>query len=159
MIREASGAGICWGYTGLRVLMEEGRGPSSMSTSCPLCMNMRRDGESRGCREAGERDLVIKSSLDSRVYLGHDRLKKRGGMGGCGVPTLTDFTQGQRNTPGVSDLGGGRGKWAWRGTGYKVLYNRYADTWRRIRTSHQTCVCPFTPAGATEAPPGEQHRC
>lgn len=106
-----------------------------MSTSCPLCMNMRRDGESRGCREAGERDLVIKSSLDSRVYLGHDRLKKRGGMGGCGVPTLTDFTQGQRNTPGVSDLGGGRGKWAWRGTGYKVLYNRYADTWRRIRTS------------------------
>lgn len=88
-----------------------------MSTSCPPGMDMRRDGESRGCREAGERDLVIKSSLDSRVYLGHDRLKKRGGMGGCGVPTLTDFTQGQRNTPGVSGSGGWEGKMGVEGYG------------------------------------------
>jgi hypothetical protein len=104
-------------------------------------MDMRRDGESRGCREAGERDLVIKSSLHQRVYLGllgHDRLKKRGGMG-CGVPTTLASRKGHdgaRPSAGGVQMGGAsvRGDTTWR-----VLYNRYEETWRRVRTRH-ACV-------------------
>lgn len=112
-------------------------------------MDMRRDGESRGCREAGERDLVIKSSLHQRVYLGllgHDRLKKRGGMG-CGVPTTLASRKGHdgaRPSAGGVQMGGA----SVRGTRYNM-----ARTVQQVRGdlaagTYQACVCPFTPAGA-----------
>lgn len=78
-----------------------------MLKSCPLGMGMRRDGESRGRREAGERDLVIKS----RVYLGPCQDLRRGGMGG-GSALYPGLERKGRYRP-KHPLGCGRGGRGW----------------------------------------------
>lgn len=121
-----------------------------MSTSCPLCMDMRRDGESRGCREAGERDLVIKSSLHRRVYLGMTGLRREVGWG-VRCADDTDFAQGMIAHPsggawGVESEGGVRYNLAC--TVQQVRGDLAAGTYPDMRVS-------LYPGRSTEAPPGE----